>query len=223
MKRLVNATFDEAGADGANSVASPKSNCQTVIDAIIDEADRDLSAAGNSFDGLKAHARGGQRLGELKTHLDHGSFDRVVQARLGIKRAWRAKLMKVGREWPDIVIAIEWANANNSLTRSDYSVDGALSLLATWRRETANGDNSGAADENSPAGSYVANKTISKKKLVEQLELVKQFAMKLLLELIRARRRIAFLESEIERLSGSPDMDMPPEEQLMLPLPEHMQ
>ena len=45
--------------------------------------------------------------------------------------------------------------------------------------------------------------------------------MKLLLALIGARRYIAFLESEIERLTGAVPAEPPCPDQLMLPLFEH--
>lgn len=216
-KSVVNATFGEVEAGEITAVALPHSNSETVIEAIINETDRDLSAAGNDLEGLKAHSRAGQRLSELKTHLDHGSFNRVVLERLGINRGWRAKLMKVGRLWPDIVTAIEWAKAHGRLTRSGYSVDGALALLADWQRDTASSD--GTADKIFSTKGNVSNRTVGKKRLIEQLEQLKQFAMKLLRKLLQAQRYIAFLESEIERLTGAAPQEARREDQLLLPLP----
>lgn len=95
---------------------------------------------------------------------------------------------------------IDWqpSNSEAAITRSEYSVDGALALLTNWRRKTANGgDSSRCVGGNSCDGSFVPKGTIHKGKLIEYL---KQFIMVLLLELLRARQQIAFLESEVERL-----------------------
>jgi hypothetical protein len=221
-KSPVHATFDEAGSGDASAVALQQSNSETVIDAIFDTVRRKCRAAsGKSFDALKANAEIGGHLRELKEHLGHGNFGREVETRLGIGRQWRALLMKVAQEWPDIVTAITWAKTNNRLTRSEYSVDGALALLAAWRRETVSGgDNSESGGETFCEHSFVPTEIVSKVKLIEYL---KRFLMILLLELLRARRHIAFLESEIERLSGAPYADAPCADQFVLSLPERAQ
>ena len=176
-------TFDEAGSGDAGA---QQSNSETVVDALFDAAGCKLrSASGNSFDALKAHAEVGQALVELKEHLAHGNFGQEVESRLGIKRQWRARVMTVGREWPDILMAIEWGMANNRLTRSEYSVDGTLALLKAWRREVVDGDDSasaGSGAKNFSNDSFAPSGTIKNKS-----EYLKFFALVVLFELLKER------------------------------------
>jgi hypothetical protein len=53
------------------------------------------------------------------------------------------------------------------ISRSRYSVDGALALLAVWRRKTANGANPGPAGENFGDKSFVTKGNVGKAKLIE--------------------------------------------------------
>jgi hypothetical protein len=213
MKNPEARIFDEAGPeDSANALALLLSNSEAETEAIIAKADRYLSAAGNSLEGLEAHAGGGHQLIDLKSHVGHGNFEQIVEARLGIKRQRRAQLMKLARKWPHILTAIEWAKAANRLTRSDYSVDGALALLKAWQHrddpdaQCRPGHRRAEAKQTICDDSSVSNGT--------------GFILFLLEQLAVARQRIAFLESEIERLSGSPYADVPPD-QFALPLLEH--
>ena len=215
MKSIVPDTLDEAGCGNASTLAWQQSNSETAIDAHFDAAARKKQfASSNSFGALIAHAEVGGHLIELKKLLCHGYFEREVATRLGIKRQWSARLMKLAQDLPNILKAIEWAKVTGRLTRSEYSVEGALALLALWQRKTPSGSgNAGPAGENSSGSSFVPKETIKKAKLIEYL---KQFIMLLLLELLRARRRIAFLEFEIERLTKASDAPSP--DQLVLPM-----
>jgi hypothetical protein len=136
-ERKVDFPFEEAGGREAGA----GHNSEAIVEAIFKDTRRKLrSISGKSFDALKASAEVGPGLTELKKHLGRGRFGHEVEARLGITRQWCARLMKLGEEWPEITAAIEWAKAGNRLTRSEYSVDGALALLKEWRREL-NGEN----------------------------------------------------------------------------------
>jgi hypothetical protein len=213
-------TFDEVEAGEVSAVAL-LSNSEPTVDSIFEAAGREMQCArGKSFAALNANMRLGGYLDKLKEVLPHGEYGREVKARLGFDRQWSLQLRRLHEEWHDVLQAIEWAKSANRLKRSEVGVDRALDLLDAWRRETANGD--GAADNISAEGN-VSNKTISRKKLIEQLEQLKQFAMKLLLALIGARRYIAFLESEIQRLTSALPAEAPCPDQLLLPLPDHMQ
>ena len=208
----------------AGATASQRSNFETIADAMFDDAYRDLrSATGNSFDALKTHARVGGRLIRLKEHLGHGNFEREVEARLGLKKQWRARLMKVDREWPNIMAAIEWAKASQRLTRSEFSVDGALALLAAWRREVVDGDKSGLGTQTIYDDGFVVSENTNKKELINYLRYFKWFVLVLLFELLRARKRIAFLESEVERLSEAAHADAHCADQLVLTMRGHTQ
>jgi hypothetical protein len=221
--------FDETGPEvSTTSLALPLTNSEAETEALIAEADRDLSSAGNNLDGLKAHSRAGQRLIELKAHLDHGKFEPVVEARLGIKRQRRAQLMKLARKFSETQTAIEWAKANDRLTRSAYSVDGALALLKAWqhrddpdpqtRRHRLQAD----AGQNICSDSSVSKITEFVLFLLGQLALARRHIALIESEMETARRRIAFLESEIDK-SGSAHADVPGSDQFVLPLLEHMQ
>jgi hypothetical protein len=149
----------------------------------------------------------------LKKLSGHGNFEREVEKRLGIKKQWRARLMKVGKEWSHIMTAIQWAKAENRITRPEYSVDGALALLKEWQREV--GGKSGPAKQNFSKIGCVGNETFSDTMVFDYLKLLIGF---LLSELARARQRIAFLESEFKRRGEAPYTDAPCPDQLMLPL-----
>ena len=156
--------FEEAGLTGSASANRP-SNSETVVEAIFREASRKLrSVSGKSFDALKVHAEVGQSLAELKKHFGHGQFGREVEVRLGLTRQWRARVMKVGEEWPNIMTAIEWAKANNRVTRSEYSVDGALALLKEWQAATVTGsNNAGRGRQKLYVDDFVPDKAFSSK------------------------------------------------------------
>jgi hypothetical protein len=219
-KCIVQATFDDTEAGEVSTIAL-QSNSETSAAVHWEAAGRETQCAcGKSFAALEANMRIGGHLRELRKILPHGEFGREVKAQLGFDRQWSARLMQLHEEWPYVLKAIELAKSTDRLRRSELGVDRALTLLAAWRRETASGDNSGSSDKSFSGNSYVPKETISKKKLIEQL---KKLAMKLLLALIRARRHIAFLESEIERLSGAAPAEAPCPDQFMLQLPEHIQ
>lgn len=212
----VDNTFHEAKAFGDVSAIALLSNSEPTVDSIFEAAAREVQrACGKSFAALEANMRLGGYLDKLKEVLPHGEFGREVKARLGFDRQWSARLVLLHEAWHDVLKAIECAKSENRLTRSELGVDRALALVAEWRRKTANGAGPAGQDfENS----FVTKEKISKAKLIEQL---KKFAMKLLLALIGARRYIAFLESEIERLTGAVPAEPPCPDQLMLPLFEH--
>ena len=108
------------------------------------------------------HFEIGCHLIELKKLVPHGSFEREVQRRLGFKKGWRARLMKLAEERPNIMMALEYAKANNQLTRTEYSVDGALALLKRWQHKV-NGGNTGAAKQKSFTDSFIPDETFKNK------------------------------------------------------------
>jgi hypothetical protein len=131
--------------------------------------------------------------------------------------------MKVDREWPNIMAAIEWAKASQRLTRSEFSVDGALALLAAWRRQVVNSDKSGPDTQTIYDDGFVVGDNTNKKELINYLRYLKWFVLVLLFELLRARKRIAFLESEVERLSEAAHVDAHFADQLVLTVLSHTQ
>jgi len=218
MGELVQCYYTFANAEaGEVSTIALLSNSEHTAEAIFEAAGREKQCAyGNSFAALGANMRLGGHLDELQKILPRGEFGREVKAHLGFERQWSARLMQLHEMWPHVLKAIDWAKSTNRLKRSELGVDRALALLAEWRREISNSDET--ADKNCSTGSNVTNKTISKKKLIEQIEQLKKLVMKLLHKLLEAQRYITLLESEIERLTGAAPQDARREDQIMLPL-----
>src|SRR4051794_13555773 len=133
-KSPAHTTFGGTDASKARAVVIHLSNSEPMGLAHIDAAGRKTElASGTSFAGLKAHAEAGQELIEAKKHLGHGSFDREATARLGITKQWRSRLMRVGKFWTEVQAALAWAKTENRLTKTEYSVDGALRLLKQYQ------------------------------------------------------------------------------------------
>jgi hypothetical protein len=184
-----------------SAVAVVQSNAAPVVDAIYDNIRLSLQAGtGSSFESLKAHARVGQGLIDLKEHLRPRNFGREVEGRFGLKKQWRARLMKLADRWGDVLAAIELAKTTGQMTRSEYSVDGALALIAARHRQETDGADDGASDNGAvPKSSRRAAKPIDLLRLL----------LLTLTELARAHAHIRVLESEIERLSGSRTVSFP--------------
>jgi hypothetical protein len=93
---------------------------------------------------LEAYRDAGAALRELKELLPRGDFGPVAQARCGCSKQWRAQLMRLDREWDNVLTALRWAESSGrQFGRKAYSVDGALALIKAWRRAE-----SGAAPPN---------------------------------------------------------------------------
>jgi hypothetical protein len=200
-------TFDEAAAGEVSAIAL-LSNSEPSADAIMQDVKRKLrSVSGKSLDALKAHMEIGGDLRELKKIIGHGKFGRVVEARLGFKRGWAAQLMNLHENWDYVQQARDWAKSKKLVARSEFSVDGALRLLAQWQRATANKDNdTGQTGKKIASNSSVSKETVKRAKLTEALK--------------QAEQRIAFLESEVVRLGGELHADAPFADQFLRPLPE---
>ena len=207
------ATFDEAEV-GAVSIIAPLSNSEHSAAAHFEAAGRETQCAcGNSFSALEANMRIGGHLSVLKEILPRGSFGREVKARLGFDRQWSSRLMQLPEAWSDVLSAIEWGKSENRVKRSELGVDSALALVAEWKR--ANEDIAEAASKIFDEDGFVSNDKVKKQDFIYYLKL---FAFVLLWELERKRKLIVLLESELRNNADAPCPD-----QLMLPLPEHMQ
>jgi hypothetical protein len=190
-KRLVHYTFDDTG--DASIGALRQSNSEPSADALFAATGREMRCGSSrSFAGLEAHMRLGGHLSELKKILPHGSFGRGVKDRLGIERQWGARLMQLHEESLDVLKAIEWAKSENCLSRSEFSVDGALRLLTKWRRGLDNEDVAAAASKIFSDDGFVSNEKIKKPDFIYYLKL---FAFVLLWEIERQRKLIALLEA----------------------------
>lgn len=121
--------------------------------------------------------------------------------------------MQLREAWPDVLKAIEWAKSENRVKRSELGVDSALALVAEWKR--AHEDIAEAASKIFNEDGFVPNEKVKKQDFIYYLKL---FAFVLLWELERKRKLIALLESELCDSADAPCLD-----QLLLPLPEHVQ
>jgi hypothetical protein len=182
-----------------NAVVPIRSNIDAVKEAISDRITRNLKVAtGSSFDSLHAHWHVSQGLEELKSHLPRRTFGDYVEKHFGLKKQWRCRLMKLGKEWPHVLTAIEWAKAKGEITRSEFSVDGALALVAKWRRDECG--YASAATSSSSAGRN--RRSRSPGGTDNSIDLLPLLILSLA-ALKQARAHILFLEAEIERLNRS--------------------
>jgi hypothetical protein len=112
------------------------SNETAMCDGIAADIKCDLEiVSGSTFKTLETYAVIGGRLIRIKAILgSSGVFGSYVESKLGMKKAWRARVMKVSAEWDKICKAIEWAKSEGRMDRAVYSVDRALALLREWKQ-----------------------------------------------------------------------------------------
>jgi hypothetical protein len=173
------------------------SNSQAEIGARRAVVTRALeSATSSSWEGLHAHKSAGAGLIQLKEVVPHGQFRREVETRVQISKQWAAKLMQLHRCWPQIEDAFAWAQSSGqSLSRTEFSVDGALALLRKWERRND-------ADAEPPPlsrGQARARQTSR-----DEIEDLKRQLREALAQLDAARERIRALEAEIYRPKSIP-------------------
>lgn len=95
-----------------------------------------IQAEGAGLDTLRAFRFIGDSLGEAKDILGKGDFGKWAEAEFGFSKEWRARLMRLAKLWEGVEAAMLWAQGEGRiLGRKEYSVDGALALLAEWARE----------------------------------------------------------------------------------------
>jgi hypothetical protein len=116
-----------------------RSNTKAESEALIARCKQALDRGrSGGLAALKAFREAGAALRELKQVVPHGEFGRVADELCGCTKQWRALLMKLDREWSDAEAALKWAEGEGRDVEANYSVDGALALVRTWRR-TLNG------------------------------------------------------------------------------------
>ena len=171
-------------------------NAQVAVEAGFAQLKRSLlNATASGHESLEAYREAGQALIRLKDILPHGRFIKEVGARVHCTKQWSARLMKLAREWPDIMKAFDAAKtAGRTLGRSEFSVDGALAFVAKWRRNT------GANSESTRrSGTRHSSAKAQESEALRQQLFATQF------ELGRARARIRALEAELRLARGVPD------------------
>jgi len=186
---LVDYNSEEAEASATDFRPS---NSETVINALFDEVrQRQQTAFRSSFTALTANAEIGERLIELKKHFpDSARFEEEVKARVGIGKAWCARLCQLAKNFDSIQRAIDWAITKGRFDRPEISVDYAISLFRAWRHEEEGGNKDSATPLNN---SSVGKEKISKKELEQQVKDLRQ-------RLEEALQEIALLKAEVARL-----------------------
>jgi hypothetical protein len=117
------------------------SNSRVMLEGLVERCKESLERGRQGgLASLQAYRDAGAALGELKGVVPRGHFGPIADARCGCSKQWRARLMTLDREWPNVEAAIRWAEkSGRTLGRKAYSVDGALALVNEWRRAKAGG------------------------------------------------------------------------------------
>jgi hypothetical protein len=111
-------------------------NSETAVERLIARCNESLQRGKDcGLASLTAYRDAGAALLELKEILPRGRFGPVARERCGCSKQWCARLMRLARDWDDVITAMSWAEGENSaLLRKAYSPDGALTMLKAWRR-----------------------------------------------------------------------------------------
>lgn len=111
-------------------------NSRMVIETLAARCKESLKRGGiGGLESLHAFRDPGHALCQIKDIAPRGKFGAIADQLCGCSKQWRARLMKLDREWDDVNRALEWARSHGrQLGARAYSVDGALALLKEWRR-----------------------------------------------------------------------------------------
>lgn len=173
-----------------------RSNSAAEVDRLVERVRFSISRAVRSGrESLEAFRDAGRALCAMKALLPPGRFGEIAEARCKFSKAWRARLMKLNIEWPNVVAAHRWAQGlGRMLGRREYSVDGALALAREHRRVL-----SGAR----PAAS--SRPRPSSAKASDSSRIIAELRQKLVAQAIYA----AELERELAQLRPAPTNPQP--------------
>lgn len=119
-----------------NDEGNANSNARSV--EFIEQAIRSSLSRGQyvGLEALTSFRDIGESLTEAKEIFPKGEFGPWAEAKFNFSKEWRARLMRLGVQWSDVIQALEWATESQGriLGRKEYGVDGALSLAAEWRK-----------------------------------------------------------------------------------------
>ena len=170
-------------------------NSNPALDHIQDTIALHLKAAEKSGrDSLEAYRRVGEGLAEAKEILgSEAALNAWCLLRYTFGRAWRFRLMKLAREWSSVTAALEWAETQQGRTlgKTEFSVNGALALVAEHRRATV------APDTTEQTTTTVSSSPTRKPSLREQLSMVTTQREEAETKLAEAVERIRRLEEEL--------------------------
>jgi hypothetical protein len=104
------------------------------LESLIKDDIAQTKASG--YDTLLSFKRIGLSLIEAKDMLKDagkGAFGAWCEERFNFSKEWRSRLMRLANDWAGFTAAKAWAEGlGRVLGRKEYSVDGALALIAEW-------------------------------------------------------------------------------------------
>jgi hypothetical protein len=172
-------------------------------------------ANGAGLDTLRAFRAIGRDLTEAKEAIGptpKGAFGKWCEENFPFSKQWRARLMALHADWRGVELAMAWAEGTMKrvLGRKEYSVDGALALLAEWIKsapEEAEAAGYGAKVEEAEQKAEVARQRKAEKDAeeaagAEERQKAETEAESLRRLLAKALDRIKALEAENARLRG---------------------
>lgn len=186
------------------------SNVNATLEAIKAEVANNLDrATGAGLDTLLAFRDIGRGLLEAKEAIGtspKGAFGKWCDENLTFSKEWRARLMRLASDWKGVQAAMAWAQRmGRILGRKEYSVDGALSLLAEWIKaapEEAEALGFGEAVQKAEEAAAKAQERAREKADAKQAEETEAEAEALRRMLAEAMQRIADLEAALAKAQG---------------------
>ena len=121
-------------APGDNVAAIVKDNARRI-------RERKKKAESSGLASLEAYRDIGSILRDTKTILApyRGEFGRWATEEFGFEKQWRSLLMRLSENWDDFLKAKQQAEAEGRVLTKEYSVEGALRFIESWRRARVSG------------------------------------------------------------------------------------
>lgn len=175
-------TNDAGGNAGQSEGAG--SNSGAALDFIREAINGHLlKASGAGIETLNAFRLIGVSLAEAKeiTSGEKGAFGKWCDTHFKFSKEWRARLMKLAASWDDFTKAKVWAEEvqGRILGRKEYSVDGALGLIAEWNKAinppppNEGGEGEGEGDGSGPKQRRESAADKLRRELAEALERIR--------------------------------------------------
>lgn len=189
---------------------SENHNANATLDAIKGEVLNALeNAKGAGLDTLRSFRDIGRGLAEAKELIGptpKGAFGKWCEENFPFSKQWRARLMQLAAEWKAVEAAMAWAQGlGRVLGRKEYSVDGALALVAEWIKADPAGAEALGLGERVQAEEEKAAKAQERaREKADRAQAEETEAEALRRMLAEALERIKALEEENARLRGGP-------------------
>ena len=187
------------------------SNTDAALDFVRQNILADIERSkGAGRETLEAFVRIGIGLTEAKEMIGStpkGAFGAWCEANFPFSKEWRARLMKLAAEWPNIKAVMDALEAKGRvLGRKEFSVDGALGLVGAFAKEFPEEAEALGLGEKVEAARERAEKAEQRKaeKESEKAEEMTE-AERLRAALAEALERIRALEAELAKAKGKED------------------